>query len=135
LSALDPSYITLRQFAEARGMRTDKVAMQRLRRRLTKKQAHNPQAVFLIRLADGPSEPLYTTMPLMREHCGEFFDRKSEAETLIKKQIAEHFATINESMKGLISRQSALASKMREFKALLDEHLKSPHSASGNGIG
>lgn len=122
---MNPDYLTLREFAEQRGMRTDKVAMQRLRRRLVKKQRHTGKA-FLIRTGEAPNDPIYTTIPLMREHCPEFFDKRSEAEAFLKKSIAHLEEAIREGK----LRDSALAAKVRELKSELNEHVKAPHPAS-----
>lgn len=122
---MNPDYLTLREFAEQRGMRTDKVAMQRLRRRLVKKQRHTLEA-FLLRLSGAPNDPVYTTIPLMRQHCPEFFDKRSEAEAFLKKSLAN----IEEAIREAKLRDSAIAAKVRELKSELQEHLKTPHPAS-----
>lgn len=125
MTELGPDYLTLRKFAEMRGMRTDKVAMQRLRRRLVKKQRHIERP-FLIRTGEAPNDPIYTTIPLMREHCPEFFDKRSEAEAFLKKSIAHLEEAIREGK----MRDSALAAKVRELKIEFSEHVKTPHPAS-----
>jgi hypothetical protein len=126
-------YLTLKQFAERRGMRSDRVAMQRLRRRLTKKQ-RRVREVFLIRVSDAENGPILVTEPMMRLHCPEFFDKRAEVIEYLK----EYVQRLDESIAELKLRDRSLASRLRETRDMvlsLDRDVKVLQSASHSGQG
>lgn len=109
-------YLTLREFAQRRGMRTDRVAMQRLRRKLKARQKRLGRT-FLFRFSDGENAPIFVTEPEMRQHCPELFDKRAEAIEMLR----EHVGHLDEAIAELKLRDRALAAKIRETRNMVVE--------------
>jgi hypothetical protein len=121
-------YLTLRQFAAARGHSVTPTAMKRLRRRLTKKQRKLGQA-FLIQTSEAPNAPLLTTEALMRQYCPEFFDRRSEARVLLDtwtEEFREELATFKQITNGLGSRFRAVKTEVQQLAQRVESLAASP---------
>jgi hypothetical protein len=101
-------YLTLRELLKLLGRPTGRVERQQLGRHLRSREAALG-VTFLRRLGPGRNSPLVVTLPLLREHCPELFDRRSEAEELAR----EHIAELRETVLDLKAGQRTLAAKLR----------------------
>jgi hypothetical protein len=103
-------YLTLRELLKLLGRPTGRVERQRLGRRLRSREAALG-VTFLQRLGPGRNSPLVVTLPLLRMHCPELFDRRSEAEELMREEMAR----LREQIRELRARDMALAARLRKL--------------------
>lgn len=114
-------YVTLKEVARLMGWGTSKTSLQHLRRRLTAKQELLGQS-FLVKLGPAEHSPWVTTLPLLRQHCPELFDKPAEALDML----AEAAASLRQEIALLRRQNQDLRARIRQ----LEHDLKALQDAS-----
>lgn len=113
-------YITIREIAGLWGIDPTKQECQNIRRRIRAVESERGIKIFL------GKRPLVTTIPLLRKHMPECFDR----EDLLLRELKRYFESLSRRVKDLERDCKAQASKIRELGIRI-RHLEDKWGSEG----